>query len=57
VVKSATGYCSQNQLPVTFGLGRGSRVDRVEITWPNGKTQTLTGPALRRIHTITEPAD
>ena len=56
VVKSATGYCSQNQLPVTFGLGRASRVDRVEITWPNGKTQTLTGPALRQVHTLTEPA-
>jgi hypothetical protein len=55
-VKSATGYCSQNQLPVTFGLGQASRVDRVEITWPSGKTQTLTGPGLRMIHTIAEPA-
>ena len=57
VVKSATGYCSQNQLPVTFGLGQASRVDKVEITWPSGKTQSLTSPGLRQIHTLAEPAD
>jgi enediyne biosynthesis protein E4 len=57
VVKSATGYCSQNQLPVTFGLAEASRVDRVEITWPSGKTQSLTGPAIRRVHTVVEPAN
>ncbi len=41
VVKSATGYCSQNQLPVTFGLGKATGVDKVEVVWPNGKTQSL----------------
>ena len=57
VVKSATGYCSQNQLPVTFGLGEAARVDKVEITWPSGKKQTLGTLAPRQTHTVTEPTD
>jgi hypothetical protein len=54
-VKSATGYCSQSQLPVTFGLGKAERVEKVEVLWPSGKTQTLGELALRQIHTLTEP--
>ena len=57
VVKSATGYCSQNQLPVTFGLGPAARVDKVEITWPSGKKQILGTLAPRQTHTVTEPTD
>jgi len=57
VVKSATGYCSQNQLPVTFGLGEAARVDKVEITWPSGKKQILGTLAPRQTHTVTEPTD
>jgi hypothetical protein len=26
-------------LPVTFGLGKRDKVDRVVIQWPNGKTE------------------
>jgi len=57
VVKSATGYCSQNQLPVTFGLGPAARVDKVEITWPSGKKQIVGTLAPRQTHTIAEPTD
>ncbi len=53
-VKSATGYLSQNQLPVTFGLGASASVSKVEILWPSGKTQTLDGPAPGRIHVVEE---
>ncbi len=34
---SARGYLSQSELPVTFGLGEQTKVDRVTIRWP-GKT-------------------
>jgi hypothetical protein len=36
LVKSGSSYLSQSELPVTFGVGRRDRIDRVVITWPNG---------------------
>ena len=38
VVKSGSSYLSQSELPVTFGLGRRDRVDRMVVTWPSGRT-------------------
>jgi hypothetical protein len=39
LVKGGSSYLSQSELPLTFGLGRRSRIDRVEIQWPNGGTE------------------
>jgi hypothetical protein len=39
VVKSGSSYLSQSELPVTFGVGRRDRVDRVVIAWPSGRTE------------------
>ena len=55
VVKSATGYCSQNQLDLTFGLGSATSADRVTVTWPSGATQELEGLAAGETHDVTEP--
>jgi hypothetical protein len=41
VVKTGSSYCSQSELPVTFGLGKAERVQAVEIAWPSGHTDTL----------------
>lgn len=41
-VRSAGSHLSQNDLRVHFGLGAHKRVDRAEILWPSGKTETLT---------------
>lgn len=35
-VHSASSYLSQSELPVTFGVGKQDRVDRVTVEWPNG---------------------
>ena len=40
VVKTGSSYLSQSELPVTFGLGPASQVDRVEVVWPSGVTET-----------------
>ena len=39
VVRSGSSYLSQSELPVTFGVGKRDRVDRVVLTWPNGRTE------------------
>ena len=37
-VRSGSSYLSQSELPVTFGVGARDRIDRVVVTWPNGRT-------------------
>jgi hypothetical protein len=39
MVKTGSSYLSQSELPVTFGLGRRTRADRVIIHWPSGRVQ------------------
>jgi hypothetical protein len=39
LVKSGSSYLSQSELPVTFGVGKRDRVDRVVVTWPSGRTE------------------
>jgi hypothetical protein len=59
-VTSARGYLSQSELPVTFGLGKTAKVDRVEIRWPgrNGSKQVVDGKdlAIDRTHPIRQEA-
>ncbi|MHB1308251.1 MAG: CRTAC1 family protein [Limisphaerales bacterium] len=53
-VMPTRGYLSQSELPVTFGLGRNGRVDAVEVRWPNGRTQTVTGFKVDALNLVTE---
>jgi len=53
-VSGGSGFCAQNQRPLHFGLGRGARVERVEIRWPSGKTQTIQAPATGIVHKVKE---
>ncbi len=55
VVKSATGYASQNQLEVVFGLGSAGRAVSAAILWPSGTRSEVEAPAARRIHVVEEP--
>ena len=47
-------YCSQNDMTLHFGLGAATRVDKLEIKWPDGSIETFAVPAIDRIVTITQ---
>jgi hypothetical protein len=53
-VRSGGSYLSQNDLRIHFGLGSHDRVDRVEILWPSGKTETLNNLAADRFYAVKE---
>ncbi|MDE2929175.1 MAG: CRTAC1 family protein [Acidobacteriota bacterium] len=39
-----SGYLSQSRLPLYFGLGNSNTVDRIEVIWPSGERQVVSGP-------------
>lgn len=39
----ATAGTTQNERAAHFGLGGAQRVDRLEVRWPSGRSETLTG--------------
>jgi len=50
-----SGYLSQSVLPLYFGLGDATKIDRVEVDWPSGQKQVVTsGLAENQILRITE---
>jgi enediyne biosynthesis protein E4 len=53
-VHSGSSYCSQSEMPLTFGLGRNEKIDRVEIEWPNGKVEKLQSLAVNQLHLVKE---
>ncbi len=38
-VRAGSSYLSQSELPLTFGVGKADRIDRLTIEWPSGATQ------------------
>ena len=44
VYDGKSGYLSQSLLPLYFGLGPASTVERIEVQWPSGTAQTVAGP-------------
>ncbi len=53
-----SGYLTQSALPLYFGLGDAEKVEKVEVTWPSGRKQTVPGEQVKVNTTleITEPA-
>ena len=46
---TGVGLLSDQAQILTFGVGRDTEVDSVEIVWPNGETMTLKGPVDSKI--------
>jgi hypothetical protein len=43
LVKTGSSYCSQSELPLTFGLGDAARVAEIRVRWPSGRVETIAG--------------
>ena len=53
-VKAGSSYLGQNDTRLHFGLGNAMSVDRLEIRWPSGTTENVSGIAANQIVTLTE---
>jgi hypothetical protein len=56
VIDGGSGFASQNDRRLHFGLGSHEWVDRITIYWPSGAQQIITRPPIDQFVTITEPA-
>ena len=56
MVKTGSSYLSQSELPVTFGVGRRDRVDRVVIAWPSGRVEEFKNVVSGRAYECVEGA-
>jgi enediyne biosynthesis protein E4 len=56
VVKSGSSYLSQSELPVTFGLGKPEpdKTVKLDIVWPSGRKESISGIAANESITVTE---
>jgi hypothetical protein len=53
--KSSTGYLSQSDHRLHFGLGEVETVERIEIVWPSGTLQVLEDVPSRQVLRVVEP--
>jgi hypothetical protein len=53
-VRGGGSYYSQNDLRVQAGLGEATKIDRVEVRWPNGGEETWRDLPVRKIVTLVE---
>ena len=53
-VKAGSSYLAQSDLRVHFGLGRTTRIDRLEIRWPGGETEVVQNVPVNQIVTVIE---
>lgn len=61
-IHSGGSYLSQNDLRIHFGLGSAKNIDKVEVHWPSGATDTFVNLAADQFYTVLEghgvvPAD
>jgi len=53
-VRGGGSYLSQNDFRVHFGLGAATRVDRLDVRWPNGLEESWERLDVDRFHTLKE---
>ena len=53
-VRGGGSYLSQNDFRIHFGLGTATRVDRIDVRWPNGLEESWDNLTVDRFHTLKE---
>ena len=54
---AGSGYLSQDDARLHFGLGAVTTVDKLIVRWPSGRQQTLENLAVDRVLTVEEPKE
>ena len=55
MVKNSSGYLSQSESTLTFGLGTRDTAERIEIHWPSGRVQILEQVGADQRLVVSEP--
>ena len=55
VIQSGTGYISQNDMRLHFGIGPATEADSIAVRWPDAATSTLEHVKANQIITIAQP--
>ena len=53
-VKSGSSYLGQNDLRAHLGLGQATRVEWMEIRWPDGRVERIDTPPINHFVTVDE---
>lgn len=54
---ASSGYLSQNDSRLHFGIGAAVAIDKVVVRWPSGTVQTLAAQQVDRVLTVQEPGE
>jgi hypothetical protein len=52
---AGSGYLSQDDGRLHFGLGAATSIDKLIVHWPSGREQTLEKLSVDRVLTVEEP--
>ena len=53
-VTSGAGYASQNEQTIHIGLGNALKIDKLEVLWANGQTETFQISTINKLITLTQ---
>jgi hypothetical protein len=54
MVRGGASYLSQSELPLTFGLAKRDKLDRLVINWPSGRTEEYKNLQSRKVYKCLE---
>jgi hypothetical protein len=53
-VRTSSSYAGQDDPRLHFGLGSAGSIDRIEVRWPDGRTDVVTGASINKVNRIAQ---